>query len=144
MKKACEMLKKEFQGSVPSDYHSLIRLPGVSQKTANILIGEIFPFYGNPSIDSRGMDMAIVHGMLDMNEFVRKGQFVDSKITPERVERSLQTWLPHVDRRDFNKIQASWAHLVTSPLLVKQNELQFIIVWLIVEMVRKLIVSGMN
>lgn len=34
----CEMLLEQFDGKVPSDMESLLRLPGVGRKTANIVI----------------------------------------------------------------------------------------------------------
>jgi len=33
----CVMLMQEFQGEVPADYESLLKLPGVGRKTANVV-----------------------------------------------------------------------------------------------------------
>jgi len=45
---ACaKMLESEYGGAVPSDMDSLLKLPGVGRKTANVIRGNIF---GEPSI----------------------------------------------------------------------------------------------
>jgi len=42
IKAAAQMLISEFDGKVPGDMASLLRLPGVGRKTANLIIGDIF------------------------------------------------------------------------------------------------------
>ena len=38
----CKMIIKDFDGNVPENLDSLIKLPGIGRKTANLIIGEIF------------------------------------------------------------------------------------------------------
>ncbi len=47
IKAACEMIVREFDGKIPSDMESLLRLPGVGRKTANVVRSEAF---GRPGI----------------------------------------------------------------------------------------------
>ena len=42
IKDASRMLVEEFGGQLPSDMESLLRLPGVGRKIANLLIGDVF------------------------------------------------------------------------------------------------------
>jgi endonuclease III len=40
---ACRMIVEEFEGRVPDSMADLIRLPGVARKTANIVLGNVYP-----------------------------------------------------------------------------------------------------
>ncbi len=42
LKDCCEVLVREYNGSVPDDEDSLVKLPGVGKKTANMVIGAAF------------------------------------------------------------------------------------------------------
>ena len=42
IKAACAMLRDEFGGELPDDMDSLLRLPGVGRKIANLLLGDIY------------------------------------------------------------------------------------------------------
>ena len=42
IKAACAMLRDEFGGVLPDDMDSLLRLPGVGRKIANLLLGDIY------------------------------------------------------------------------------------------------------
>ena len=42
IKAACAMLRDEFGGVLPDDMNSLLRLPGVGRKIANLLLGDIY------------------------------------------------------------------------------------------------------
>ena len=44
---ACKMLRDEFGGRVPDELDSLLRLPGIGRKTANLILGDI---YGKPAV----------------------------------------------------------------------------------------------
>lgn len=39
----CRMLLEEFDGRVPDNMKDLIKLPGVARKTANIILGNVYP-----------------------------------------------------------------------------------------------------
>ncbi len=43
---ACRMIISDFGGKVPSDMESLLRLPGVGRKTANLLLNDCFGIPG--------------------------------------------------------------------------------------------------
>jgi endonuclease III len=40
---ACRLIVEEFDGRVPDSMADLIRLPGVARKTANIVLGNVYP-----------------------------------------------------------------------------------------------------
>lgn len=42
IKNACAMLRDEYGGEVPDNMESLLKLPGVGRKIANLIIGDIF------------------------------------------------------------------------------------------------------
>ena len=44
---ACKMLRDEFGGRVPDELDSLLRLPGIGRKTANLILGDV---YGKPAV----------------------------------------------------------------------------------------------
>ena len=44
---ACQMLCTEFGGQVPDDFDTLLSLPGVGRKSANLVMGDVF---GKPAI----------------------------------------------------------------------------------------------
>ena len=41
------MLRDEYGGKVPDDFHALLKLPGVGRKSANLIMGDVF---GKPAI----------------------------------------------------------------------------------------------
>jgi endonuclease III len=43
----CRILHQKYQGSVPSDLETLVQLPGIGRKTANVILGNA---YGIPGI----------------------------------------------------------------------------------------------
>jgi endonuclease-3 len=47
IKAACQILVEQFGGKIPADMASLVSLPGVGRKTANVILGNAF---GIPSI----------------------------------------------------------------------------------------------
>ena len=49
---ACQMLLRDFGGKVPDNMASLLRLPGVGRKTANLLLGDIYGVPGSVVCDT--------------------------------------------------------------------------------------------
>lgn len=49
---ACQMLLRDFGGKVPDNMESLLRLPGVGRKTANLLLGDIYGVPGSVVCDT--------------------------------------------------------------------------------------------
>ena len=48
----CEMLFAEFGGQVPSGMDSLLRLPGVGRKTANVILGNAYGINEGITVDT--------------------------------------------------------------------------------------------
>src|SRR5436305_3750630 len=49
---ACKMLVDEFGGEVPKDMESLLKLPGVARKTANVVMGNAFGIASGVVVDT--------------------------------------------------------------------------------------------
>lgn len=45
---ACQRLRDEFHGDVPTDMAALVSLPGIGRKTANVILGHAFNIPGFP------------------------------------------------------------------------------------------------
>lgn len=91
IKEACTMLCEEYGGEVPRDMDSLLRLPGVGRKIANLLLGDL---YGIPGIvaDTHCIRLCGRFGMYDEGMKVPEKT---EKIMSELVEPSEQTDLCH-------------------------------------------------
>ncbi len=46
IKEACRMLEEKFAGGVPADLDTLVALPGIGRKTANVVLGVAFDIPG--------------------------------------------------------------------------------------------------
>lgn len=87
--KACaRMLLDDFGGRVPDTMDSLLRLPGVGRKTANLILGDI---YGQPAI------VTDTHCIRLSN---RLG-FVTNQKDPVKVENALRELIPPEESSDF-------------------------------------------
>ena len=77
---ACRMIRDEFEGEVPRSRESLMRLPGVGRKTANVVLSNVF---GLPAI------------AVDTHVFRVSNRLglVKAK-TPEETERQLMKVIP--------------------------------------------------
>lgn len=82
-----KMLCEEFDGKVPDSIETLIRLPGVGRKTANLVCGDI---YGKPAVVTDTHCIRIT-GRLG---------FVDTK-DPYKVEMALRKLLPPEESNAF-------------------------------------------
>lgn len=78
---SCRMIISEFEGTVPSDMDSLLKLPGVGRKTANLLRND---YFGIPGIvvDTHAKRLSIRIGLTD-NENPEKIEYDLMKIIPE-------------------------------------------------------------
>ena len=43
----CQMLERDFHSTVPDEMESLLKLPGIGRKTANLVLGDV---YGKPAV----------------------------------------------------------------------------------------------
>lgn len=84
---ACGILLTEHGGKVPDDMDTLLKLPGVGRKTANLLLGDL---YGQPAVvcDTHCIRIANRLGLAKGKE-------------PEKVERQLRAILPPEESNDF-------------------------------------------
>ena len=85
---ACRMLRDEYGGRVPNSMQSLLRLPGVGRKTANLLLGDLYAVPGSVVCDTHCIRVC---GRLGLSE----GK------NPEQVERQLRAILPPEESSDF-------------------------------------------
>ena len=49
---ACRVLVEQYAGEVPNDMESLVKLPGVGRKTANVLLGTAFGIAAGIAVDT--------------------------------------------------------------------------------------------
>ena len=84
---AAQMLISEFGGVVPGDMDSLLRLPGVGRKTANIIIGDV---YRKPAVvtDTHCIRLANRMGLASSKD-------------PYKVEMQLAAVIPPEKQSDF-------------------------------------------
>ena len=89
IKDASKMLLSEFGGRLPEDMDSLLRLPGVGRKIANLLIGDVF---GGP---------AIVCDTHCIRICGRLGMYPESEKNPDKIEKILSSIIDPKDGSDF-------------------------------------------
>ena len=85
---ACQMLLRDFGGKVPDNMESLLRLPGVGRKTANLLLGDIYGVPGSVVCDTHCIRICGRLGLTTGKE-------------PEKVEQQLRLLLPPEESSDF-------------------------------------------
>lgn len=85
---ACAMLREKFGGRVPGDMESLLTLPGVGRKTANLLLGDLYGVPGSVVCDTHCIRITNLLGLAAGKE-------------PEKVEQQLRAVLPPNESSDF-------------------------------------------
>lgn len=93
LKKMSEVILKDFNGKVPKTRKSLMKLPGVGRKTANLVLNRAF---GKPAI---AVDTH-VHKISNLLGWV------DTK-TPEKTEEKLTKTVPKKYWKDLNRLFVS-------------------------------------
>ncbi len=63
IKKMSEMIVKEYNGEVPTDLDSLLKLPGVGYKTANVFLNELYHSNQGIAVDTHVRKTAIKYGL---------------------------------------------------------------------------------
>ena len=81
-------LKEEFGGKVPDDFDTLLTLPGVGRKSANLIMGDVF---GKPAI------VTDTHCIRLTNRI----GLVDGEKDPKKVEMALWKIIPPEEGNDF-------------------------------------------
>lgn len=82
-------LDAEFNGQLPDDFNTLVTLPGIGRKTANLLAATVF---GKP-------------GLVVDTHFIRLSNrlgFVRNEKVPVKIERALQKIVPQKDWIDWS------------------------------------------
>ena len=87
IQKACRMICDNFAAKVPSSLDTLLELPGVGRKTANILLGNAF---GVPAI---GVDRHVARLSLRLG--------LTRKTKPDDIERELEPLVPKSQQVNF-------------------------------------------
>lgn len=86
---ACmKMLRDEYDGKVPKDFHALLKLPGVGRKSANLIMGDVF---GEPAIVTDTHCIRLTNRM----------GLVDGIRDPKKVEMALWKIVPPEEGNDF-------------------------------------------
>ena len=86
---ACmKMLRDEYGGKVPDDFKTLLKLPGVGRKSANLIMGDVF---GKPAIVTDTHCIRLTNRM----------GLVDGIKDPKKVEMALWELVPPEEGSDF-------------------------------------------
>lgn len=86
---ACmKMLRDQYGGKVPGDFESLLKLPGVGRKSANLIMGDVF---GKPAIVTDTHCIRLTNRM----------GLVDGIKEPKKVEMALWKLVPPKEGSDF-------------------------------------------
>ncbi len=89
IKAACEILVREYHGTVPDNMEELLALPGVGRKIANLLLGDI---YRKPAVVTDTHCIRICG---------RLGFYPESLKDPLKVERILVDVIEPAEQSDF-------------------------------------------
>lgn len=88
--KACaEALVKEYDGEVPQDLDTLVALPGIGRKTANVVLGTAFGIPTGVVVDTHVGRLSRRLGLTDQTD-------------PVKVERDLMDIVPQKEWIDFS------------------------------------------
>lgn len=89
IKGCCQQLVDEHDGHVPQDLESLVKLPGVGRKTANVVLGTAFGIPSGVVVDTHVRRITQRLGLTKNNN-------------PEKIERDLMALLPKSAWIDFS------------------------------------------
>jgi len=85
----CQMLISDYGGKVPGDMESLLKIPGVGRKTANLLLGDLYAVPGSVVCDTHCIRICGRLGLTNGSK------------DPEKVEVQLRKILPPEESSDF-------------------------------------------
>jgi endonuclease-3 len=85
----CQQLVDRFEGQVPADLESLVGLPGVGRKTANVVLGTAFKLATGVVVDTHVARLSKRLGLTTHTD-------------PQKIERDLMELLPSRDWIDFS------------------------------------------
>jgi endonuclease-3 len=89
-----QVLVRDHQGEVPADMESLIKLPGVGRKTANVVLGHALGVPGLP-VDRHVLRVANRIGIAESDDPVVVEQQLTAAMPPDRWTRTSDTLILH-------------------------------------------------
>jgi endonuclease III len=89
IKGCCEVLAEKFDGQVPSDLDTLVELPGVGRKTANVVLGTAYGIPSGVVVDTHVTRLSRRLGLT-------------AEKNPEKIEQDLMKLLPQDEWIDFS------------------------------------------
>ena len=81
IQESCKILCEKYGGNVPADLDSLVQLPGVGRKTANVVLGNAFGIVAGVVVDTHVSRLARRIGL-------------STEKTPEKIEKDLVRLFP--------------------------------------------------
>ena len=96
------------KGVVPDELEALVKLPGVGQKTAILLLNEAYGFFAGIGCDVHVCYTSLALGLFALDDL--KEPYAG------HVEASLRTWIPQYDYKKVNCTFGSMVQLVTEIL----------------------------
>ena len=84
IKKAAEVILKDFNGKLPNTMEEMLKIPGVARKTANVVLGNAFGVVEGITVDTH------------MIRFSRRFNLTDNK-DPVKIEKDLMEIVPKKD-----------------------------------------------
>ncbi len=87
----CRQLIDRFRGEVPADMESLVALPGVGRKTANVVLAVAFQIASGVVVDTHVGRISLRLGLTKHQD-------------PQKIERDLMEQLPRRDWIDFSHL----------------------------------------
>lgn len=86
---ACSIIERDFGGAVPQSMESLLKLPGVARKTANVVLAHAFGINAGVTVDTHVKRLSQRLGLTKYDE-------------PVKVERDLMNLLPQDDWENWS------------------------------------------
>lgn len=103
LKKMAKILIEEYGGKIPTTQAKMIELPGVGEKTANIVLNRVYK-----SNEGIGVDVH-VHRISNRLGYIRTK-------TPHETEMRLQKKLPKKYWNDYNPLLVKWGQNICTPI----------------------------
>jgi endonuclease-3 len=88
IQEACEIIAHEYDGEVPANMESLLELPGVARKTANVVLGVAFEIADGIVVDTHVKRLA-------------QRLALTGETNPNKIERDLMALVPSEEWIDF-------------------------------------------
>lgn len=106
---ACmKMLRDDFGGKIPEDFDSLLKLPGVGRKSANLIMGDVFK---KPAIvtDTHCIRLTNRIGLVDNIKSRKKWKWHSGSLFPRKREATSATVLYTTEEKSVQPAQNRFA-----------------------------------